>query len=414
MPSSLLLLVVSLTSLVANVESIHAPNSLTHNVQPSSIQSSTKSHGDIIQLREKLLQQFSHDMSKLQLLPVTKLTTPCHLISKDTSNTKAWKLEDWDRHCASSLERYTRHVRSWPRSTSTRSILPTVLLVLSWSTIILFATSKYSPPIIANLILQSSLSYGLIGTFLSPIALLLSLRANQALNRLMDVRKAWGQMSRSTRSLAGVIATYGVFAIQSNGEAKDNDAELMTTSFLAAKYLAIFGWCMKAAFRKDEDDTDIIRAVLPHPEADWLLSSPSKRPIAILSRLRFLIQQLSTSLEIPPMIHLTLEQRLYDLEASFGTCNRILMSPIPPTYTRHTSRVLCLFLFLLPLNFAGSKTSPLALLLSVMIITYVLVGIDEIGLEIEHPFPLLPMQEMAATFQKNVENQFVLPRGVYS
>lgn len=108
------------------------------------------------------------------------------------------------------------------------------------------------------------------------------------------------------------------------------------------------------------------------------------------------------SSNISPMIHLTLEQRLYDLEASLGICNRILMSPIPPTYTWHTSRVLCLFLFLLPLNFAGSKMSPSALLLGVTTITYVLVGIDEIGLEIEHPFPVLPMQQMATTFQKNV------------
>lgn len=228
-------------------------------------------------------------------------------------------------------------------------------------------------------------------------------------------------MGKSIRSLTGVIATYGVFApgpsqassiLDGNTvekEAKD-DVILasMETSFLAARYLAIFGWCMKATFRKDEDDSGIIRAVLPKQEADWLLAAPVKRPIAILSRLRSLIQQLSSLGRISPMIHLTLEQRLYDLEASFGICNRILMSPIPPTYTRHSSRVLCLFLFLLPLNFAGSKMSPSALLLSVMTITYILVGIDEIGLEIAHPFPLLPMQAMASTFQKNVEGQFTL------
>jgi ion channel-forming bestrophin family protein len=122
-----------------------------------------------------------------------------------------------------------------------------------------------------------------------------------------------------------------------------------------------------------------------------------------------LIQQLSAlGYPITPMIHLTLEEKLYDLEASFGICNRIFMSPIPPTYTRHTSRVLCLFLFLLPINFAGSKTSPAALLLGVAAITYVLVGIDEIGLEIEYVFPLLPMQQMASTYQKNVLNQFML------
>ena len=261
------------------------------------------------------------------------------------------------------------------------------------------------------MVLKLSLPSGIIGTFISPIALLLSIRANRALNRLMEVRSAWGIMGKSIRSLTGIIATYGVFAIQpSEEDVKEQDVTLISISLLAARYLAIFGWCMKAAFRHDEDDSNIIRSVLPKSEADWLLSSPSKRPIAIISRVRGLIQQLSSlgRHNIPPMIHLTLEQRLYDLESTFGICNRILMSPIPPTYTRHTSRVLCLFLFLLPINFAGSKTSPLALLLSVITITYCLVGIDEIGLEIEHPFPLLPMQNMAETFQKNVEKQLLL------
>ena len=51
--------------------------------------------------------------------------------------------------------------------------------------------------------------------------------------------------------------------------------------------------------------------------------------------------------------------------------------------------------------------SPLALLLSGMTITYVLVGINAIGLEIQYHFPL-PMQEIASTFQKSVENQILL------
>jgi len=325
-------------------------------------------------------------------------------------------LAHWDEHCVSPLQRYAKHVLSWPFSTTAYRIIPMVLLVLSWSAAILLA--KHSSPVIANLIAQSSLSYGLIGPSLSPIAILLSLRANQALIRLNEVRRAWGVMGKSIRSLTGVIATYGVFAVnhEANNDTDENDGKTsaavssMEASILVAKYLAIFAWCMKATFRKDEDDTTIIQTVLPPSEAAWLLSSGVKRPIAILTRVRSLIQQLSSnpSNNISPMMHLTLEQRLYDLEASFGICTRILLSPIPPTYTRHTSRVLCLFLFLLPLNFAGSKMSSSALLLSVMMITYVLVGIDEIGLEIAHPFPLLPMQAMASTYQKNVENQFML------
>mmetsp|Transcript_27705 Transcript_27705/g.59264 ORF Transcript_27705/g.59264 Transcript_27705/m.59264 type:complete len:518 (-) Transcript_27705:14-1567(-) len=437
-----------------------SPANLDQPFEPSfNLQDVMKSRRTVSR-KEQLVQQFLIDMKKIQSLPVTKLTTPCHLVCKDTSNTKTWNLEDWDRHCATSLKRYTRHILSWPKSSTSRSVLPTVAVVTAWSVLILLGSnSSDSHPVISHWISKASISSGLISTFLSPIALLLSLRANQAMNRLMEVRKAWGLMGRSIRSLAGLVATYGVLAVSSpmeeinNPDDKNNDddkdntqaLEMVATSLLVGRYLAIFGWCMKAAFRRDEDESEIIRAALPKEEAEWLLFGANGigRPVAILSRLRCLILRLATlsyssssshyeihtrveetrkqqmqqhqqhNFMLSPLIHLALEERLYDLEQAFGICNRILMSPIPPTYTRHTSRVLCLFLFLLPLALAGmNNMAPLALLLSVSTTTYVLVGIDEIGLEIEHPFPLLPMQGMALAFQRNVENQFLLVGGM--
>ena len=158
--------------------------SVLNNLPPTT----TSEESPIIQLRQSLIQQFSYDMENMRSLPLTKLTTPCHLICKDTSNTKAWGFTEWERHCAKSLERYLRHIRSWPFSTTTHEIIPTVLLVLSWSIMILLATSKYAPSRISSFISEASLSPGLISAFLSPIALLLSIRANRAINRLMEVR----------------------------------------------------------------------------------------------------------------------------------------------------------------------------------------------------------------------------------
>ena len=37
--------------------------------------------------------------------------------------------------------------------------------------------------------------------------------------------------------------------------------------------------------------------------------------------------------------------------------------------------------------------------------SYIMVGIDEIGLEVEMPFNLLPMQSMCQTIQREVESQ---------
>ena len=102
-----------------------------------------------------------------------------------------------------------------------------------------------------------------------------------------------------------------------------------------------------------------------------------------------------------------MEESICELETVLGVCKRLLGSPIPPTYTRHTSRVLCLFLGFLPVAMVGSGVSFLATLLNCALISYVFVGIDEIGVEIEHPFPLLPMYHLSSAIQNNVANQFL-------
>ena len=41
-------------------------------------------------------------------------------------------------------------------------------------------------------------------------------------------------------------------------------------------------------------------------------------------------------------------------------------------------------------------------MLASAIVSYVLVGVDEIGMEVENPFPLLPLQQMSAGLQSLV------------
>ena len=88
----------------------------------------------------------------------------------------------------------------------------------------------------------------------------------------------------------------------------------------------------------------------------------------------------------------------------------------------------------MPLAVVGLGASLIATLITSAFATYVLVGIDEIGLEskfifsvhshfcflvwllnavslsVEHPFPLMPMQAMAKAVQSQVENQIKMIR----
>lgn len=186
-------------------------------------------------------------------------------------------------------------------------------------------------------------------------------------------------------------------------------------ALLICRYLAIFPWCLKGRLR-GESDEEVIRTVLPPEEAEWLLSQDSERPIAVLSRIRCMLHCAltgsETSLPVPMSTHIQMCNRLYDLECVVGICNRILGSPIPPTYTRMTSRLLCLYLLALPFALLGFGISPVAAIFTTTMTTYVLVGIDEIGVEIEHPFPLLPMQQMSTTAQKGVMGQVRMMRSM--
>jgi len=77
-----------------------------------------------------------------------------------------------------------------------------------------------------------------------------------------------------------------------------------------------------------------------------------------------------------------------------GACERIFKSPIPLVYTRHTSRYVGLWLGLLPLAIwaADPSWNHLCTIPVVAVTTFLLLGIEELGLQIEEPFGILPME----------------------
>ena len=68
-----------------------------------------------------------------------------------------------------------------------------------------------------------------------------------------------------------------------------------------------------------------------------------------------------------------------------------------------------LWLVLLPMSlvFAASLNT-LAVAFVVSIGAYVFVGLDEVGMEIENVFRLLPLQQLAAAAQKDAQDQFLM------
>jgi predicted membrane chloride channel (bestrophin family) len=348
------------------------------------------------------IDSFLSDLCKLDsIFGRAPILTKSHS-KRDSSYTKSWTDADWELHQIKSLRRYAKHMRSWCTSPTFISVLPAVLASLLW-TLCCIGAVRYQ--LVKDFVQQAPFLHS-ISSFTSPISILLALKTNRSLDRLFEARSVWGKMIRVSTSLAGMTVNY----------LSPIDPEL---GLLMGRYLAAFGWCMKGKLR-GEDDSLVLRTLLPSSEMAWIESCNSgsggviDSPSVIIFRLRSIVANITNDAESRLSIAATqiIEERLGELETSVGICKKIVASPIPPTFTRMTSRVLCLFLCCLPLALVSSGISPIAIVVVVTLLSYIFVGIDEIGVELEYPFPLLPMFSLATTLKSGVGNQFKMMKEV--
>jgi Bestrophin, RFP-TM, chloride channel len=80
---------------------------------------------------------------------------------------------------------------------------------------------------------------------------------------------------------------------------------------------------------------------------------------------------------------------------NLGSSERLLSSPVPLFYSRHTARFLSFWLLLLPLGlYEPFKDSwnHIAMIPATALISVFLFGIEELATQMEEPFTILPMQ----------------------
>jgi len=96
-----------------------------------------------------------------------------------------------------------------------------------------------------------------------------------------------------------------------------------------------------------------------------------------------------------------------DLSACIGACERIVQTPVPEMYARHTSRFLCLWIFTLPLLLLpemGFWVVP-----AIACISWTLFGIQELGLQLENPFvSIIKLDVMEEMNQQSVDETLSL------
>lgn len=336
---------------------------------------------------------------------------PLAIVSAGSSYTRIWTHDTWDQHSFPPHRRYVRHLRRWYLSTTARKVSPTVAFACAWGVLVSSLARSYqvgaAPAVLKTAMEWSSPTFSFLS---APLALLLTLRANASMARLLEARGAWGRMVLGTRTLSSILRTH-VFPVHPSG------------AVLSVRYLALLGWLLKAQLRgeSEESQRDVMRLMLGNdndPRRDdeeyrWLMGQ-KKRTVALTSRVRRVCAAaLSAASDNATSIdrtsaQLMIEERLRELEVCVGICERLFGSPIPPTYSRHLSRVISLWILLLPVSLISSGVSTVAgVACATTVAAYVFVGLDEVGMEIENVFQIMPMQQLAAAAQGDAGDQFL-------
>lgn len=204
------------------------------------------------------------------------------------------------------------------------------------------------------------------------LGLLLVFRTNTAYERFWEGRKAWGALVVNIRNLAREIQIGIPVKEDSDQTAKD----------AALKNLVAFAIATKLHLRKDSLQPEL--SLLLPPQAITRLTQVKHPPIEITLWLGDYIQQQYQQHVIEVNQRVALTHLLNQLIEGLTSCERILTTPMPIAYAVYLKRLTLIYCGFLPFKLVDTLSwwaIPV-----VAVICFVLLGVEEIGNEIENPF----------------------------
>lgn len=304
--------------------------------------------------------------------------------------------DDWVRHRSS--DRFVRNVVSILTSGIYKNIAKEVWFVtITAAVLILWNAITGDFQDLASVSHPGFLKNTLIPVLTLPLTpftlcsgslgLLLVFRTNAGYQRWDEARKNWGMNINHTRDLVRMgTAWYDNRGVSEEKRKQDlNELALATWSFVRA---------MKRHLSPETEDEEAFKLELyeklPREQAQKIIDA-AHRPNRAL-------YDLSVAIENLPMHWLRkneVHKALTIFEDNLGSSERLLTSPVPIFYSRHTARFIFFWLLFLPFalydGFAYSWNH-IAMLPTISVLSLFLFGIEELANQMEEPFTILPMQ----------------------
>ena len=304
----------------------------------------------------------------------------------------------WEEHRSQS--RYNRHIFGLFGSSIFQQLTQSLLTVGAIASAVCLYESSVVPVYEwAPSLLMPTAPFDLTSF---ALALLLVFRTNSSYDRFVEVTSVWSGLGNRARDTMRQCISHirqdedegrGGWGRGDGASGGGVNANVTDTNGLHPLAGAMCRWvvayvrALKCEVVQDSDLRKELEQVLTDAEADALMNSRHRPAFAVS-----ILTELGAAAPLNESHRIRLDENLTYFEDAVGSCERILTQPIPLAYSRHTSRFMVIWLGALP--FGLYQTCGLATIPLCMVVAFLLLGIDEIGVQIEEPLGLLPLDSM--------------------
>jgi len=210
-------------------------------------------------------------------------------------------------------------------------------------------------------------AHTITGSFLG---LLIAFRTNTGYERYWEARKAWGAVHKRCRSMAVLLAT--------------SVTEVDHIVLRVFQILTAYPYALKQHLRGQHSMVELSK-MLPKEDIKQL-EKAQNMPLHLCMLLSSAISPLLNSPKVTMnLVWERAEQHIQELNKVITITERLATTPVPLSYSRHTSRFLSIWTLTAPI-YLVPQCGPLLAVISHPLICWALFGSEEVGHIIEEPF----------------------------